>query len=227
MTPARSSGSSRLFLCLVGFLFFGCASSSRHLYGSRATYFEPERRWKAANGAASWVLEDPVTGCALRCRTEVDRWKSIEAERARVYQESAGTSKTAVAVTLPLSAPALLLLLPTFGLSAVFARETPAIRFRAEAEAAEQRGSMDEAADDYLLAFLRGDIVAAEALAHIRQQQGLLSEAIRVRRQLVCRGGPLGAEAWTKIEAWLAEQGAPVEPCHDPSREPVEMPWLE
>jgi hypothetical protein len=94
-------------------------------------------------------------------------------------------------------------------------------------DAALKIGDKQQAADEYLMAVACGDRSAADPLADVWIEQGRNADAVLARQALTCAGVDLGDAQWARVEKWLADQGAPVAPCADDSKEPVEIPWLE
>ncbi len=215
-----------LLLCCA-MLCFGCSTSSRARYGTRAVYEQAERSWRTHGPRQDWLFTDPLTGCVLRCRADVEKSKPIAARQARATREVEGQQAKAYALTIPFVVPAAFLILPALGVYQGLTDDHPAARFHKRGDEAVQREALDEAADAYTLAFNLGDVVAGDIVARIRIFQGRTAEAVRVRQALICRGGRLGSVAWQEVESWLAEQGSPVPACADRATHPVDIRWLE
>ncbi len=211
-------------LLLSASVAVGCAHSSRKLYGPMARYSGADRCWVAQQGPDRWIFTDPLTGCVLRCRSDVVRWSKVNASRSHSENKNAGASGTAVLATLPLAVPAALLFLPTYAVSRAL-KAPSASSHHAHGDEARNRGELDEAAESYLRAIANGDNSATESLAEVWLEQGKIQDATRARRLLLCFGGSLGDAKWSQIESWLISQGTPVPECEDNSKEPVPISW--
>ena len=215
-----------LTFVLVSLVVAGCAASSRQRYGSSANHDPKYRAWTAEGEKHAWVLRSPLSNCALRCRADVVTWGQINADRSRGANLKASAAVNAAAITFPLALPGFILVAPTVGVSLLFG-DSPAAKHRAAGDAAVARHALDEAAQAYLEAVIRGDVWALELLAQVWVQQGRLADAVQARRTLQCHAPNLPDQEWTRIETWLGQQQPVPLPCQDTSHEPVEMPWLD
>jgi hypothetical protein len=213
-------------LAAVACLLSACAASSKASYGPVARYETDNHAWVARNGEKAWWFRNPLTGCALQCRDDVIRWASLEAKASRTENQRSGAAPTGMAVTFPLSLPAVVLFLPALAVSSGLSPKS-ATKYRGEGDAALKRNDPKAASDAYLIALRAGDKSAAEPLAQIWEGQGDLEDAKRARGMLLCGGGNLGGDAWSRIESWYRAQGGTLSSCTDPSREPVDIAWEE
>jgi hypothetical protein len=211
-------------VALIALSMAACAHSSRKLYGDAARYSADDHAWVAENGSNRWVFRDPLTGCALQCRSDVQRWNRIAATRSHDVNKRDGAGLTAMLVTLPLTLPAVILILPAFPIAK--ALEPPSAQaYRSRADEARERGALDEAAESYLRAVASGDASAAEPLAQVWVEQGRTEDALRARRMLLCKSARLGEAQWNSLESWMRSQGGIIPECTDQSKEPVAIAW--
>lgn len=145
---------------------------------------------------------------------------------SRSVNNDAGAAPTAILTTLPLTIPGLILVMPMYGVSLAL-KDGPASVHRVRGDAARNRGDMQEAVEEYSLAVWRGEKSALDPLSEVWLEQGRTTNASYARRLLVCASGNLGADKWTRLEKWLAENNAPVASCKDDSTTPVQISWLE
>jgi hypothetical protein len=167
-----------------------------------------------------------VTGCVLRCRSDVERWSALNATLSHATNKDDGAILTATAATFPLALPAFLLFLPTYGVSEALKGPSASSR-RSHGDELRKKGALEEAANSYRLAVAQGDRSAAEPLAEVLIQLGREKEAAEARQMLVCSGGHLGDSQWERIESWLAAHGSTFRECTDSSREPLAISWEE
>jgi hypothetical protein len=208
---------------LPALLAAGCAHSSRGMYGQEARYSSDHHGW-IAGGKDYWAFSNPMTGCILRCRADVERWAAVNAAASHVRNQDQGAPNTGLISTLPLSVPAAVLLLP--GVLVSKAVQGPkALDRRARGDAARLGKRLDEAAHWYALAVAQGDASALEPLAQVFLEAGREREAVEARRALVCLGPALGAAEWDRVEEWLREKGTEVPRCADDSKAPLAIPW--
>ena len=204
--------------------FFGCAHSSRNMYGTTARYSYDERAWMAGTKERRWLFRNPLSGCVLRCRSDVERWSWVNAALSHAKNKDDGAPLTALAATFPIAIPGMILLLPAYGLSE--ALKAPSARSRrAQAEEARKKGALEEAANLYAMAVATGDNSAGEPLAQVLVQLGHESEAVRARSMMVCSGADLGDAGWQRVESWLQEHGRTLPECSDTSTQPIAISW--
>lgn len=214
----------RTFIGLIGCLAAACAHSSREMYGGTARYSADDHAWVAEQDAKRWIFRDPVTGCALQCRADVERWVKVNVSLSHTVNKNDGAIGTGMLVTLPLALPALLLFLPTLGVTAAL-KAPSAQAHHSRGDEARKRGASNEAGESYLLALVNGDKSAAEPLAQLWLEQGRNEDALRARQMLLCAGSHLGEAHWNRVESWLRSQGSTIPQCSDSSREPIPIPW--
>lgn len=213
-----------LVVTLIALSTAACAHSSRKLYGGMARYSADDHAWIAERASNRWVFRDPLTGCALQCRSDVQRWNRTAAIQSHDVNKREGAHSTAMLVTLPLTLPVVILALPFYGIGK--ALEPPSAQaYRSRADEARERGALDEAAESYLVAVASGDTSAAEPLAQVWIEQGRNEDAVRARWTLLCRSARLGEFEWSSIESWMRSQGKSTPECSDPSKEPVRIAW--
>ncbi len=149
----------------------------RALFGRQAEWIA-----QTAPGKPRWIFLDPLTGCALRCRDDVQRDLDANAAWSRAANENNGDAqfRTAALITLPFTAAAMVLALPAIGVKAALGGPT-ASEHRARAAAARKRGALGEAVDEYFLAWQLGDREVLQQLAQIWVEQGAIPEAKQAR----------------------------------------------
>lgn len=225
-TPRRGLLAQPLALLAAGVLSSACAASSRERYGPVALFDPNEQAWVAqGQGKLRFVLRHPLSGCVLRCREDVERWKGFNVEASRLVNKNGAAMPHGMLITLPLSAPGIILMVPAAVIAQALAISSADLR--KAADAARKAGPPGEAIDRYLQAFWAGDNTAGEVLAELFLEQGRTEDAALARRQSVCRGARLGEAAWAQVAAWLKAQGQPLGACQDSSRAPVELPWVD
>lgn len=208
---------------MVLVLVLGCAHSSKKMYGELARYDRGERAW-VVHQDSTWHLRNPVTGCVLRCRADVERYAALNAAASHAANQRSAATNTGMVATLPLSVPAAILILPAIGISS--AVDGPKTKERvAKGDEARARKAYDEAIDWYSLAIFEGDKSAGVSLAEVLVLAGREDAAAEVDRMLVCCGANLGADKWHDLEEFLASRGTPVSRCDDESKEPLSFRW--
>ncbi len=206
------------------------------MYGETAAWSNEAHAWVAAldpetirarriRDPKAWIFRDPLTGCALRCRADVQRWMQANARASAWRNHDQDTEvRTGMALTWPLAVPGVALLLPSLAIGVALRPESADAWF-ARGEHAIAEGRLDEAASEFLAAAQLGMPLGLERAAAIWEQQGRLDDALRARRQLVCQGLFWTEEDWTRVESWLRDHGQPIAACKEPDFSPLAVPW--